>query len=39
LREDPAELQRLLGIGLEKARAVSGPTLELMYERMGFTRP
>jgi tryptophanyl-tRNA synthetase len=39
LREDPAELQRLVGIGLEKARAVSGPTLELMYERMGFTRP
>jgi tryptophanyl-tRNA synthetase len=39
LRADPAELQRLLGIGLEKARAASGPTLALMYERMGFTRP
>jgi tryptophanyl-tRNA synthetase len=39
LRDDPAELQRLLGIGLEKARAASGPTLALMYERMGFTRP
>jgi tryptophanyl-tRNA synthetase len=38
LREDPAELQRLLAIGAEKARATSGPTLELMYERMGFTR-
>ena len=23
----------------QKARAVSGPTLALMYERMGFTRP
>ena len=39
LRADPAELQRLLGIGLEKARAASRPTLALMYERMGFTRP
>jgi tryptophanyl-tRNA synthetase len=39
LRADPSELQRLLGIGLEKARAASGPTLALMYERMGFTRP
>jgi len=39
LRADPAELQRLLGIGLEKARAASGPTLALMYERMGFTKP
>ena len=39
LRADPAELQRLLGIGLERARAASGPTLALMYERMGFTRP
>ena len=39
LREDPAELRRLLGIGLEKARAASGPTLARMYERMGFTRP
>jgi tryptophanyl-tRNA synthetase len=38
LREDPAELQRLLAIGAAKARAVSSPTLALMYERMGFTR-
>jgi tryptophanyl-tRNA synthetase len=38
LRDDPAELQRLLGVGAEKARAASGPTLELMYERMGFAR-
>ncbi len=39
LRNDPAELQRLLEVGAQKARAVSGPTLALMYERMGFTRP
>jgi len=36
LRADPAELQRLLAIGAEKARASSAPTLSLMYERMGF---
>jgi tryptophanyl-tRNA synthetase len=39
LRADPAELQRLLGIGAEKARDASAPTLETMYERMGFVRP
>jgi tryptophanyl-tRNA synthetase len=39
LRADPAELQRLLAMGAEKARASSAPTLALMYERMGFTRP
>jgi tryptophanyl-tRNA synthetase len=39
LRGDPAELERLLHVGAEKARAASGPTLELMYERMGFARP
>jgi len=38
LRDDPAELKRLLAIGAEKARAASGPTLHLMYERMGFAR-
>ena len=32
----PAELQRLLELGAEKARASSAPTLALMYERMGF---
>ena len=36
LRADPAELQRLLAMGAEKARASSAPTLALMYERMGF---
>jgi tryptophanyl-tRNA synthetase len=39
LRGDPAELVRLLGRGAEKARGASAPTLEAMYERMGFVRP
>ena len=38
LRADEAELLRLLAIGAEKARAASAPTLEAMYERMGFVR-
>jgi tryptophanyl-tRNA synthetase len=36
LRADPAELQRLLARGAEKARKASQPTLERMYEQMGF---
>jgi tryptophanyl-tRNA synthetase len=36
LRADEPELLRLLGIGAEKARAASAPTLAAMYERMGF---
>jgi tryptophanyl-tRNA synthetase len=39
LRSDPAELDRLLGVGADKAREASAPTLEAMYERMGFARP
>jgi tryptophanyl-tRNA synthetase len=39
LRADQPELERILKLGAEKARAVSAPTLALMYERMGFTRP
>jgi tryptophanyl-tRNA synthetase len=39
LRSDPAELQRLLARGAEKARKASEPTLEAMYERMGFVKP
>ena len=39
LRGDAAELERLLAQGAEKARAASAPTLEQMYERMGFARP
>jgi tryptophanyl-tRNA synthetase len=38
LRSDPAELDRMLAVGAEKARAESAPTLDLMYERMGFAR-
>jgi tryptophanyl-tRNA synthetase len=38
MRGDAAELQRLLAMGAEKARASSAPTLALMYERMGFAR-
>jgi hypothetical protein len=29
----------MLARGAEKARASSAPTLEQMYERMGFVRP
>jgi tryptophanyl-tRNA synthetase len=36
LRADPAELQQLLAAGAEKARETSAPTLERMYELMGF---
>jgi tryptophanyl-tRNA synthetase len=39
LRADEAELSRLLAVGAEKAREASAPTLESMYERMGFVRP
>ena len=36
LRGDPAELERLLARGAEKARATSEPTLRRLYDRMGF---
>jgi tryptophanyl-tRNA synthetase len=39
LTADPAELERLLARGAEKAAEASAPTLERMYEVMGFTRP
>jgi tryptophanyl-tRNA synthetase len=38
LRADEGELLRLLTVGAEKAAAESAPTLETMYERMGFVR-
>ena len=38
LRADERELQRLLAVGAEKARRASEPTLEVMYERMGFVK-
>ncbi len=39
LRADEAELRRMLAVGAEKAREASAPTLETMYDRMGFVRP
>ncbi len=38
IRGDTGELQRLLALGADKARAASQPTLDAMYERMGFVR-
>ena len=38
LRSDETELRRMLAAGAEKARSVSEPVLEQMYERMGFVR-
>jgi tryptophanyl-tRNA synthetase len=38
LRSDAGELQRLLAHGADRARAASAPTLEAMYERMGFVQ-
>jgi tryptophanyl-tRNA synthetase len=39
LRADEGELRRMLAVGAGKAREASAPTLETMYERMGFVRP
>jgi tryptophanyl-tRNA synthetase len=39
LRADDAELRRLLSVGAEKAREAATPTLEAMYERLGFAKP
>ena len=39
IRDDAGELQRILALGADKAREASSPTLETMYERMGFARP
>jgi tryptophanyl-tRNA synthetase len=38
VRADERELQRLLAVGAEKARRTAEPTLEAMYDRMGFVR-
>jgi len=38
LRADEGELRRLLALGADRASAASIPTLETMYERMGFVR-
>jgi tryptophanyl-tRNA synthetase len=39
LRADEPGLRALLADGAERAREASRPTLEAMYERMGFVRP
>ena len=39
LRADEPELRTLLARGADKARETAAPTLEQMYERMGFVRP
>jgi tryptophanyl-tRNA synthetase len=38
VRDDATELHRLLAHGAEKAAEASRPTIESMYERMGFAR-
>jgi len=38
LRGDEGELLRLLGVGADKAREASRPTIEAMYANMGFVR-
>jgi tryptophanyl-tRNA synthetase len=38
IREDAGELRRILDLGAEKARTTAAPTLEAMYEKMGFAR-
>jgi tryptophanyl-tRNA synthetase len=37
--EDPAQLDKLLAVGAEKARAVAAPTLADAYARLGFLAP
>jgi tryptophanyl-tRNA synthetase len=37
--DDPAQLDKLLAIGAEKARAVAAPTLRSVYDLVGFLSP
>jgi len=37
--DDPAQLDKLLGIGAEKARSIAAVTLRNVYERIGFLAP
>lgn len=39
LMNDPAELDRILAIGAEQARAVAEPKMTLILERIGFVLP
>jgi tryptophanyl-tRNA synthetase len=38
LLDDPAELDRILGANAERALAIAGPKLELVYDRVGLLR-
>jgi tryptophanyl-tRNA synthetase len=37
--DDPAQLDKLLAVGAEKARAVAAKTLSVVYDRIGFLPP
>lgn len=37
--DDPAQLDKLLSIGAEKARSVAAVTLRTVYQRIGFLAP
>lgn len=37
--DDPAQLDKVLAIGAEKARSVASPTLATVYDRIGFLKP
>jgi tryptophanyl-tRNA synthetase len=37
--DDPAQLDKLLAVGAEKARAVASQTLRRVYDRIGFLAP
>jgi tryptophanyl-tRNA synthetase len=39
LLDDPAELERVLAAGAERAREVAAPTLAEAYDRVGFLAP
>jgi tryptophanyl-tRNA synthetase len=38
LLDDPAELDRILGRNADRAAAIAGPKLDLVYERVGLLR-
>jgi tryptophanyl-tRNA synthetase len=39
IREDEPELLRVLAVGAKRAREAAAPTLQAMYDRMGFVPP
>ncbi|HLS18204.1 MAG TPA: tryptophan--tRNA ligase [Paracoccaceae bacterium] len=39
LTSDPAEIDRILADGAERARAIASPILDEVYDRVGFIRP